>query len=891
MKKYLLVLLMIVIPVMVYAGAAFIPSKTTDLDNWSTTAPSNGQIPTWDNLASKWTPTTLSISGVSGPGSSTNNYVPQWNGTGGNSLKAGVPIDAIGGLASKAYVDAVAGGTISITGYGAVGDGQQYMDGTIAADSTTLTTGSSHFVPGDVGKTIAISDASSNFIDLTTYTKTDPNSYLSVINYKVTATNMPGNTSGTYLEKDYGASYLSGNFTEYVDFDVTNNTATSTYVNVWSWGTAVGAPSAANGNNIFAQIGVNNTLSNLWAIENYNGTNYNGVAVPLTPGAHYWITMDRTGSVFSISVYSDSGRTTLVGTSSITLQSVVAYQYSNAISSLNNGIATTANVTVKRLSFVAPLVQRLVTTISGYTSGTQVTLANPSLYSLSGVVYAWGTDNTTPIQNAINAGQASGSANIVVPYGRYLCSGSLTLYNNITLRGAATGPFYPYFMKPSDAAASEIPQLWILNNSDAFVRMFSRSTGTTTNGNKVITGIPDTSKLFVGELMSAYRSTGEVPYAVDAFNVIVSSIDSASQIHTNTNGNYSGMVNLVFGITSAGVEDILFYYPVQHLQTSTSPEVYPATIQAVDNNGSHIKRCTFINSYRAIDIGAGAPGDYTANGSTSGLWWIQDLMISSFQSGITFDHQVDVPYVTNIFVTVLYELYGPDQPLISIPSNLDSWGMTHPNYVITLYRCDNFIGTNIFAYLKYGGLLMSDSPDAWLATKDSYGQIINLEFDTVVYGARMYSTRGAAGCIWSFTNAGFRASPFVDYPGIDAIKFETGGSEPPGVNVTQGIVTTGWTEANVFNQNNVTNSKMDIRQVYQFNPRGKVGPPAVPASATALKNPYPHSCRIYITGGTVSNIAIGGNSTGLTSGTFELAPNETITLTYTGAPTWTWFGL
>jgi len=42
-----------------------------------------------------------SVSNMFGPGTSTDNYVPQWNGTGGNTLKAGVMLDADGTLAAN----------------------------------------------------------------------------------------------------------------------------------------------------------------------------------------------------------------------------------------------------------------------------------------------------------------------------------------------------------------------------------------------------------------------------------------------------------------------------------------------------------------------------------------------------------------------------------------------------------------------------------------------------------------------------------------------------------------------------------------------------------------------------------------------------------------------
>lgn len=65
--------------------------------------------------------------------------------------------------------------------------------------------------------------------------------------------------------------------------------------------------------------------------------------------------------------------------------------------------------------------------------------------------------------------------------------------------------------------------------------------------------------------------------------------------------------------------------------------------------------------------------------------------------------------------------------------------------------------------------------------------------------------------------------------------------------------------------------------------------PAVPATTVALTNPFPADCTVYISGGTVSDVRVAGQSTGLTSGSFRVLAAQPITLTYTVAPTWRWF--
>src|SRR5712672_460311 len=84
-----------------------------------------------------------------------------------------------------------------------------------------------------------------------------------------------------------------------------------------------------------------------------------------------------------------------------------------------------------------------------------------------------------------------------------------------------------------------------------------------------------------------------------------------------------------------------------------------------------------------------------------------------------------------------------------------------------------------------------------------------------------------------------------------------------------------------------------------FNPGGPQTAPSVPASGTAIQNTFGFDCMVHIIGGTITAIAIGRTSgsqtsTGLTSSaagvTIFLAAQQWIKLTYSVAPTWTWFG-
>ncbi|NUR02467.1 MAG: hypothetical protein HOY79_39820 [Streptomyces sp.] len=82
-----------------------------------------------------------------------------------------------------------------------------------------------------------------------------------------------------------------------------------------------------------------------------------------------------------------------------------------------------------------------------------------------------------------------------------------------------------------------------------------------------------------------------------------------------------------------------------------------------------------------------------------------------------------------------------------------------------------------------------------------------------------------------------------------------------------------------------------LRGNQNYNPAGKLTAPGVPNSGTAYTNILNVDATVFIAGGTVTAISIGGQPTGLTTpATVRVPAGQTITLTYSVAPTWTWFG-
>jgi len=79
----------------------------------------------------------------------------------------------------------------------------------------------------------------------------------------------------------------------------------------------------------------------------------------------------------------------------------------------------------------------LVTTIASRDSATQLTLTDPCLTTVASAQVFYGTDNTTAIQDALDAAYASGTARtVIIPAGKYLCN--VVSYPTVRIQGVGT---------------------------------------------------------------------------------------------------------------------------------------------------------------------------------------------------------------------------------------------------------------------------------------------------------------------------------------------------------------------------------------------------------------------------------------------------------------------
>ena len=156
-----------------------------------------------------------------------------------------------------------------------------------------------------------------------------------------------------------------------------------------------------------------------------------------------------------------------------------------------------------------------------------------------------------------------------------------------------------------------------------------------------------------------------------------------------------------------------------------------------------------------------------------------------------------------------------------------------------------------------------------------------ISWDTAANGSQGIDLQGAQH--FSITGGGFGANTYGEYP----IRLDTDGTNPCNFGMIENVDFSASTLAILYSS---VGSSIRVKSNLGYNPTGPQTAPAVPASGTALTNPFPFDATVYISGGTVSAVAVGGTATGLTSGQFFVPAGETITLTYSAAPTWTWFG-
>jgi hypothetical protein len=181
--------------------------------------------------------------------------------------------------------------------------------------------------------------------DFTTYTEVDPNSRISVTSSTITATALPRNED-SYVYDDKGVAHFDGDFEHLITTKTTNVLSVSVCGSWVLTNTVDDLFGLITANESFLILQHNSGSSYLLR-EFISGTAYTDSAT-LTGGQTYYLTINRDESIGSFGqltclIYSDSGRTILVDTLTLSLHAKLDLRYVFGLMTFNDGNTSTGN--------------------------------------------------------------------------------------------------------------------------------------------------------------------------------------------------------------------------------------------------------------------------------------------------------------------------------------------------------------------------------------------------------------------------------------------------------------------------------------------------------------------------------------------------------------------
>lgn len=333
------------------------------------------------------------------------------------------------------------------------------------------------------------------------------------------------------------------------------------------------------------------------------------------------------------------------------------------------------------------------------------------------------------------------------------------------------------------------------------------------------------------------------------------------------------------GQVSGQISDVFIWYPdsgaspVQNPPTSATPIDTGWCITGANTGwgGYRVNRCTLGNAYDGVKILAGRS-------------IINNNAFGCFHTAIYLDYCRDWVVINDNMNQVFWNAFNG----LSFPQTIDTWVMSNA-VCMDVLSVDSLEVNGWKLFARYMGMRFQDSPDAGQAIRNAYGRFVNIDMDYVAYGMQIVSANNTGGG-HKFTNMDIAANASgVGTAGAASIITSVGGIGAPLVQWLGGSVRGTWAAGGTTVS--TAAGVVLIKDVHGLTPYGLIGPPTVPATTVALTNPYPFDCEVNVNGGTVTVIAIAGGTTGKTSGTFRVCAGKTIAITYSVAPTWTWFGI
>jgi len=507
----------------------------------------------------------------------------------------------------------------------------------------------------------------------------------------------------------------------------------------------------------------------------------------------------------------------------------------------------------------------LVSTIQAI-SGTTITLLDAASTTVTNA--AVNHDDTTAIQQAVNIGH-----NVFLPEGTYPVTGTISLQPNQVISGAAP-------RTPDSSAGGTV----VMPMSDfGHVFYVSNASGAEIN---------NLSIFYSGITMSS-ASTPSTHAAIyyDPYH----SVQRCRVQNVNIMGMGQGIVMPYY--TNLGATSAVFTYFVFSTILIYSCNVGVIAMTFSDSVFTDI-RCNNLFGYDIASLYPYCcPVNASATASPTYSSPSQNL-IADLGNSHLYDFSVYGGKGDGLVLEDVVQLKVDRAVVASTSGNgLTLVGMG-ADMLITALRSALNAGNGVYittssnsvAGVKFYGCRIESNGLAGVKGSPGTGQAINKLYlrDCMIQGNSTSSVGGYSGIDlqaseWAVLGGRIHGANqaygvFANYTGVSASIID-------GVDFSQGNYTAALLIPGATPPNRAVNNA-------GYNPVGYLSnAPAVPASGTAQANNFSFPVRVYVSGGTVSALALNGTATGLTSGEVLLAPGDTITLTYTAAPSWVWFGL
>jgi hypothetical protein len=257
--------------------------------------------------------------------------------------------------------------------------------------------------------------------------------------------------------------------------------------------------------------------------------------------------------------------------------------------------------------------------------------------------------------------------------------------------------------------------------------------------------------------------TIEGPFDVAGVDPAVTTV-APTLLITNTSGPFLTLQGL-----GAGVTDLLFHYPNQVKSNASAPAAYPYTILLASAVGAKVSRSTVTNAYNFLDIELGRV-------------MAQDLMIGAFNIGVNIDHTQDFVTLRNLHNGVFWD----EVENASYPTVIDNWVLNHGTALV-VGRMDGLEVHDFYAFSRFAGMLLTDSPDTSLNPRCGNGRGSDINLEMVQYG--IIATSAFPGIGYKFTNVQVGAAAGL---GQAAVQLRTGGTYPPDILINGGSQRGSW---------------------------------------------------------------------------------------------------